>query len=341
MGVFIYVLFHTALSNSYGSINHGRYLLLYVGFALLFLPRRGGRADELTRKDVLSSLGTLSIVQSTILLSYTLAGWWKIWHARLELLSPDGMIRILLNRALADTDDVAPLLPFIAQQEHLIQVMLWVTLYIEVFALLVVFRPHLHRPFGISFLLFHLGSAWLMNILFSVNIMMIGLFLVLSPLAPARFSLSGLIQSLPIIGIPFRARARLRSSTERWQVDQAWLVYDGECPLCKNYTQYLRIKESVRELTLVDAREGGPLVEEIRNLPHDLNDGMVLKIKGQHYIGHDALNVLALLSETSGGFSRINRLMFGSPLASRLGYPVLKAGRRILLLIKGVPLLDR
>ena len=49
-----------------------------------------------------------------------------------------------------------------------------------------------------------------MDISFAANILMIGLFLVLSPTAPVRFSLTGLVQSLPVIGIPFRARVRLR-----------------------------------------------------------------------------------------------------------------------------------
>ena len=122
---------------------------------------------------------------------------------------------------------------------------------------------------------------------------------------------------------------------------EAWLVYDGECPLCSNYTQHLRVKEAVSELRLVDAREGGPLVDEIRNLPHDLDDGMVLKMDGRYYIGHEALHVLALLSEKRGAFSRLNRLVFSSPWAARLCYPLLKSGRWVMLKVKGIPPLDR
>ena len=38
-------------------------------------------------------------------------------------------------------------------------------------------------------------------------------------------------------------------------------------------------------------------MDEIRNLPHDLDEGMVLKMGGRYYTGNEALNVLALLSE--------------------------------------------
>ena len=144
------------------------------------------------------------------------------------------------------------------------------------------------------------------------------------------------MQSLPIIGIPFRAVKRLRSADQRGRVDQIRLVYDGECPLCSNYAQFLRLKQSVKELTLIDARQGGPVVEEVRGLPHDLNDGMVAIVDGRYYVGHEALNELALLAESRGVFNRINRLAFNSPVAARLGYPWLRLGRWLLLKLKGV-----
>ena len=336
LGVFLYVLLYIALRSSYGSINHGNYFYLYVSLALLFLPPRNKTALT-PRKNSLSCLAVLWFVQSVLLLPYSLSGLWKIWDGRLELLSADSMVRLLLSRAIDDTDGIAPLLPLVAQHAFLAQSMLLVVLYVELFALLAVFRPHLHRPFGVVLILFHVGSAWIMDISFAANILMIGLFLVLSPTAPVRFSLTGLVQSLPVIGIPFRAWVRLRSRRKGLSASRAWLVYDGECPLCKNYARYLRVKEAVGELTLVDARKGGALVDEIRNLPHDLDEGMVLKMSGRYYTGHEALNVLALLSERRGVFSRVNRLVFSSPPAARIGYPLLKAGRWLLLRFKGIP----
>lgn len=335
LGTFLYLLLHVALSNSYGSINHSTHVFLYVSFALLFLPRRK-RNQPQTRRDVLACLNVFWLIQIVLLLPYTLSGFWKIWYGRLDLLSPDALTRILLNRLLAEADDIPPLLPLISQYDLLAHAMWLLTIYIEIFAILVVFRPHLHRPSGIVLMLFHITSDWLMNISFSNHIILLGLFLVFSPLAPVRLSLSGLMQSLPIIGVPFRAVKRLRSADQRRQVDQVQLVYDGECPLCSNYAQFLKLKQSVKELTLIDARQGGPVVEEVRGLPHDLNDGMVAIVDGRYYVGHEALNELALLAEGRGVFNRINRLAFNSPVAARLGYPWLKLGRWLLLKLKGV-----
>ena len=128
-----------------------------------------------------------------------------------------------------------------------------------------------------------------------------------------------------------RSRAKLPRQTGR-----VWLVYDGECPMCSNYAQYLRLQQAVGEFVLVDARGGGPIVEEVRQLPHDLNDGMVVKIGERFYIGADALNVLALLSEDRGAFNKLNRLAFSSPLISRVTYPMMKAVRWALLKLKRV-----
>ena len=132
-----------------------------------------------------------------------------------------------------------------------------------------------------------------------------------------------------------RSRAKLPRQTGR-----VWLVYDGECPMCSNYAQYLRLQQAVGEFVLVDARGGGPIVEEVRQLPHDLNDGMVVKIGGRFYIGADALNVLALLSEDRGAFNKLNRLAFSSPLISRVTYPLMKAVRWALLKLKRVAPID-
>ena len=42
---------------------------------------------------------------------------------------------------------------------------------------------------------------------------------------------------------------------------EAWLVYDGECPFCSTYVRLLRFRQSVGTVHLIDARDGGPLVE--------------------------------------------------------------------------------
>ena len=111
----------------------------------------------------------------------------------------------------------------------------------------------------------------------------------------------------------------------------AWLIYDGDCPFCSRYAHYVRVRDSVGRLHLVNARDGGPLVDAIRAHGLDLDEGMVLKLGERVYHGADCIHALALLGTRSGGFNRLNAAIFRSPQAARLLYPVLRAGRNLVL----------
>lgn len=113
----------------------------------------------------------------------------------------------------------------------------------------------------------------------------------------------------------------------------ASLVYDGERPFCSTYVRYLRLRDAIGPVHLVNAREGGAVVEELRRAKLDLDEGMVLKLGGRYYHGADCIHVLARLSSPATPFNRINALIFNSPLLSRWLYPVLRAGRNLALRI--------
>ena len=115
----------------------------------------------------------------------------------------------------------------------------------------------------------------------------------------------------------------------------AWIVYDGQCPFCSRYVQLLRLRESLGAVRLIDARKGGPIVEELQRAGVDLDEGMVLKLDDRLYHGHDCIHILALLSTPSGLFNRINAAVFRSPLTARMLYPVLRAGRNAVLRLLG------
>ena len=68
----------------------------------------------------------------------------------------------------------------------------------------------------------------------------------------------------------------------------AWIVYDGQCPFCFRYVALLRLRETLGRVELVNAREGGPIVDEIIAAGLDLDEGMVLKMNGRLYHDDDA-----------------------------------------------------
>lgn len=121
---------------------------------------------------------------------------------------------------------------------------------------------------------------------------------------------------------------------------KVWVVYDGECPFCSRYASLVRLRDAMGTVELVDGRRGGPLVNEITAAGLDLNRGMVLKVGGRLYGGAECIHRLALMSSRSDGFNRITATIFRSPTAARLLYPLLRGGRRAVLLLLGRSRMD-
>ncbi|MBU1293593.1 MAG: DUF393 domain-containing protein [Gammaproteobacteria bacterium] len=116
---------------------------------------------------------------------------------------------------------------------------------------------------------------------------------------------------------------------------QILLIYDKECPACHFYCQIVRIRQSVGELVLIDARDNPEVMVEVNAKGLDIDQGMVLKMDGQLYYGADAIHLLALLSGRSGVFNRLNYWLFSSKKVAAILYPVLRSFRNVLLKLLG------
>lgn len=208
IAIFLYLLVVTALRYSYGGLNHFTHFFIYVSFALIFLPSAISDPRQMSRRDGMHCNMVFWFTQSILLLCYFLAGFWKIWDSGLELLSPDGFVRILLSRMVADLWPVPLMAPLLVKHEVLAQLVFLAVVYIQLSAIFVLFRPHLHRLFGVLLILFHYGTEWLLNIAFYEFTVVLVLFMVFSPFAPRRFSWLGTARSLPVLGIPFRLWGR-------------------------------------------------------------------------------------------------------------------------------------
>lgn len=113
------------------------------------------------------------------------------------------------------------------------------------------------------------------------------------------------------------------------------LVYDKQCPACDFYCNLARIRESAGRLVLVDARDGGPIMDEITAAGLDIDQGMVLKVGGTLYYGSDAIHMLSLLGTRSGVFNRLTFWAFRSRRVAAVLYPVLRFFRNLLLKLLG------
>lgn len=114
-----------------------------------------------------------------------------------------------------------------------------------------------------------------------------------------------------------------------------WIIYDGDCPFCRNYMRLTKLKESIGPVRLINARDGGPEVEQVKAAGLDLDEGMAMQYNGQLYHGDQCLNMMALMSSDSGLFNRAAALLFRSPKVARISYPFLRYGRAITLRMLG------
>ena len=117
---------------------------------------------------------------------------------------------------------------------------------------------------------------------------------------------------------------------------EVWLVYDGECPICKMYCTRVRVQEAVGKLHLIDARQPSAIMEEITRAGLDIDQGMVVKFDNVMYYGADAMWVMTILSTRSSLFNRICYYFFSSKLGAKIFYPIGKALRNIVLKLLGI-----
>ncbi|AFL50270.1 putative DCC family thiol-disulfide oxidoreductase YuxK [Sinorhizobium fredii] len=113
------------------------------------------------------------------------------------------------------------------------------------------------------------------------------------------------------------------------------IVYDGDCIFCQNYVRFMRLRETVGPVELIDARSGDPRVAGFQRQGFDLNEGMLFVFENRVYHGDEAVNLLAILSSPSSLFGRLNRAILSNRTAARVVYPLLKFGRRLTLRLRG------
>jgi predicted DCC family thiol-disulfide oxidoreductase YuxK len=113
------------------------------------------------------------------------------------------------------------------------------------------------------------------------------------------------------------------------------IVYDGDCPFCSRYVALVRLREAAGPVTLANARDGGPLVDDLRRRGYDLDQGMVLIYAGEIFYGAECMNRLALMSTRSTAFNRLHAAIFRRPALAAALYPALRAGRNLVLRLLG------
>jgi predicted DCC family thiol-disulfide oxidoreductase YuxK len=75
------------------------------------------------------------------------------------------------------------------------------------------------------------------------------------------------------------------------------IVYDGDCPFCRNFVLLMRLRETIGPVSLINARDGGAAVDRLLAERYDLNEGMAVIFGGRVYYGDDAVTFIASMAE--------------------------------------------
>jgi predicted DCC family thiol-disulfide oxidoreductase YuxK len=123
-------------------------------------------------------------------------------------------------------------------------------------------------------------------------------------------------------------------------MQQLLLIYDGDCPLCRNFVVAQRLQKQFGTLTLLNARQLAAqqpeLLAEIQQHHLVLDQTMLLRCNGSWLKGPDVLQLLASVNEASWR-NRLWLWWFKSSHRARFSYPLLRAGRNLVLKLLKIP----
>ena len=221
IGVFLTFLTYAAMVNSLGSINHSLHYPLWISLFMIFAPASRPAEGARTVSDHLLGLLPIFAAQVMIGLFYTLSGVWKVLGG---ISYPDFAVSSFSPIALPlhamarwDRTGVEPLLAdFFISNVWVAWPAFLAVIYFELFFLIAVFRPQMHRLFGGALVCFHIGVWLVMGISFAYQSVMVAMLFLMSPFAVFdRGTLRQTILQFPMLGTAAALFFRFRSNPDQ------------------------------------------------------------------------------------------------------------------------------
>ncbi|MEM8788699.1 MAG: hypothetical protein AAGE76_10590 [Pseudomonadota bacterium] len=145
------------------------------------------------------------------MLFYSMAGAQKVVKALAALAQGDagafapGALSGIVADRVVQTNTEPLLAHFFIGQHWLTMPMYFSVFFVQLFALVAVFRPRLHVAWGYALIGFHMGTWLLMEIVFVQHVTLLALLMVMSP--QRRFDgVVPMLAAVPLLGRPFRVR---------------------------------------------------------------------------------------------------------------------------------------
>jgi len=186
-----------ALSNSFGKINHASHLVLIPLLCFALMPDK--ERSNYKEKTILMFLSA----KFFLLIAYTLTGFWKVFWGVIEfftqsvsLFSPLSFRNVLIYQF-----EITPktVLGDWFIEHYVIGWILYVlVIYLELFSIIVFFKPKLYKTWGIGLIMLHIGLGVILGVNNYMAPFAIGLLLILSPFQKET-SFKEMCFNLPII----------------------------------------------------------------------------------------------------------------------------------------------
>ena len=185
IAIFFSLFLYLSLISSFGKIDHYLHISLLCSFILIFVPSSISTNSKLMN-EIFPKI--FFGIQTFILITYFTSGFFKILGIlEQELLglksalSPDSLAQNLSKTSLATNAD-SFLQSFILNSPSFVfSVVLVFGFLIEFFSIYVIFRPKLHRIWGVLLILLHTGILLSVGPDFTYQIFIIGIFIFFSP----------------------------------------------------------------------------------------------------------------------------------------------------------------
>jgi hypothetical protein len=201
----------------FGKINHSSHAWLFTSVVFILLPtaRSWRTPTPQLRRNVLQVVWS---AQAILLFTYTLTGLWKFYYAidavlfssNIGAFHPQGFSLIIAQDLLL-TNRATLLGEWFVEHRWVGWMLFNGTIYLQLTSLLASLRPRLHRLWGAGLIAFHFGTQLAMGFTFVPNIVLLGLFLVLSPWAPDRAVPLEVVADLPGIRLVLRTWQRVQA----------------------------------------------------------------------------------------------------------------------------------
>lgn len=215
--IFISLIEFYALKNTFGKVSHSNHLTMIICLILVFLPNNWNKIKYPQKKIWHGTINTFIFSQVFIMLTYSLSGIGKILGGIYQISL--GEVHVFHPYALAlHISDVL----YHTNQENYFGALLvkhyylgWPlmigAIYLQLFSFFITYRPSLHRYWGISLILFHVGAYLTMGIYFWDNCYILAIFFIHSPFRPQKTDLNTVLLDLPLFGFLLSKSANFKS----------------------------------------------------------------------------------------------------------------------------------